>query len=352
LAEKEKGKLKMASIFSHKGKLYLCFYNKGLHKSKTISLKLSDTRDNRRIANELKRNYEKEVVPILKLQNKKVLTPKFSELFEKYLTEKKYKSSTNVIYRESEKAFLEALGDREITEYNGEDNIALREYYLEKNHSKNTQSIRTRAIRSFLNWCVKRKVISENPIEHIKEELKPVELIPQSEFEKLLQYAKSRNKQAYYFMKFLEMTGFRKSTALELKWGQINFNEKLIAADNVKKDRVFEFPLTDDLINLLKEMGIKKEGNVFSYKKDGLKFWYRYQRVLDFSKIYGLHQIRKTFISKLVNSNCSLYDVAILADHKSIRTTMNHYTKANISRIREQLNEINIERKSSEMAKR
>jgi len=342
----------MASIFERNGILYIEYYDKAIRAGKMISLKLKDNRENRKIANVVKKKFETDAIPAYKLQNKKINTPKFSELFEKYLTEKDYKKSTSVIYRESERVILEALGDREITEYNGEDNIALREYYLEKNHSKNTQSIRTRAIRSFLNWCVKRKVISENPIEHIKEELKPVELIPQSEFEKLLQYAKSRNKQAYYFMKFLEMTGFRKSTALELKWGQINFNEKLIAADNVKKDRVFEFPLTDDLINLLKEMGIKNDGNVFSYKKDGLKFWYRYQRVLDFSKIYGLHQIRKTFISKLVNSNCSLYDVAILADHKSIRTTMNHYTKANISRIREQLNEINIERKSSEMAKR
>lgn len=112
----------------------------------------------------------------------------------------------------------------------------------------------------------------------------------------------------------------------------------MIAADNVKKDRMFEFPLTDDLINLFTEMKVKNEGKVFKYTKNGLKFWYRYQRALKFPKIYGLHKIRKTFISRLVNKNYSLYDVAVLADHKSIKTTLKHYTKANINRIREQLN--------------
>jgi integrase len=328
----------MASIFERKGILYIEYYDKAIRAGKMISLKLKDNRENRKIANVVKKKFETDAIPAYKLQNKKINTPKFSELFEKYLTEKDYKKSTSVIYRESEKVILEALGDRAITEYSEEDNLLLRAYYKKKNHSQNTQSIRTRAIKSFFNWCVRKKIINENPIEHIKEESKPVEIIPKPEFEKLLEYAKSKNKHAYYFMKFLEMTGFRRSTALELKWEQINFNEKFIAADNVKKDRVFEFPLTDDLINLLKEMEIKKDGNVFSYKKGGLKFWYRYQRLLEFPKIYGLHQIRKTFISRLVNENYSLYDVAVLADHKSIKTTLKHYTKANINRIREQLN--------------
>ena len=181
-------------------------------------------------------------------------------------------------------------------------------------------------------------MIGENPIENIKIEIKPIEIIPPKEFQQLLEYAKSRNKEAYDFIKFLELTGFRKSSALDLRWEQINFKEKIIVAENVKKDRMFEFPLTDDLIKLFEGMKIRTEGKVFSYGKDGLKFWYRYQRALAFPKVYGLHQIRKTFISRLVNEKYTLYDVAILADHRSITTTMKHYSKANINRIREQLN--------------
>ncbi|MDP1995272.1 MAG: hypothetical protein Q8K40_08525 [Ignavibacteria bacterium] len=64
-----------------------------------------------------------------------------------------------------------------------------------------------------------------------------------------------------------------------------------------------------------------------------MKFWYRYQRALEFEKIYGLHQIRKTFISRLVNEKYSLYDVAVHEDPRSIKTTLKHYTKANIGKI-------------------
>lgn len=331
----------MAKIVNREGMLYLEFYDAAKRYSTKVSLKLKDTRENRKIANEIKKKYEADLIPVYKLQNKKEYVPKFTELYEKFLSERNYKKSTLSIYGDAKKVMLEAVGDKAITEYREEDNIALREYYLEKKHAKNTQSIRTRAIMSFFNWCVKRKMISDNPIELIKDELKSVEIIPKTEFEELLAYAKSRNKEAYFFMKFLELTGFRKSSALELRWEQINFSEKIIVADNVKKDRMFEFPLTMDLIKLLEEMKVKKDGKVFQYKADGLKFWYRYQRVLNFQKIYGLHQIRKTFVSRLVNENYSIYDVAVLADHRSIKTTLKHYTKANINRIREQLDKKN-----------
>jgi len=328
----------MAKIVNRGGVLYLEFYDSVKGYSTKISLKVKDTRENRRMANEVKKKYEAELIPVYKLQNKKEPVPKFSELFGKYLLEKDYKKSTMGIYEEASKAVLESLGDRVITEYRVEDNLHLRDYYVSRGYKQNTQSIKNRTLRSFFNWCIKRKIISENPIEVIKEESKPVEIIPEAELKELLAYAKKRNKAAYYFINFLKMTGFRKSSALALKWEQINFKEKIITADNVKKDRMFEFPLTKELIKLFKEMGGKEEGEVFGYKNDGLKFWYRYQRRLGFKKIYGLHQLRKTFISGLVNDNYSLYDVAVLADHRSIKTTMKHYTKANINRIREQLN--------------
>ena len=328
----------MAKIVNREGMLYLVFYDAEKRYSSKVSLKLKDTRENRKIANEMKKKYEAELIPVYKLQNKKEVIPKFSELYEKFLHERNYKKSTLSIFSDAKKILLEALGDKEIDEYKAEDNISLRECFQAKGHCQNTQSIRVRALRSFFYWCVKRKIIGENPIEGIKEEFKPVEIIPAAEFHELLTYTKSRNKSAYHFIKFLELTGFRKSTALELSWEQINFDEKIIIADNVKKDRIFEFPLTDDLIELFKEMGIKKEGKIFQYKKDGLKFWDRYQTALKFPHHYGLHQIRKTFISKLVNENYSIYDVAVLADHRSIKTTLKHYTKANINRIREQLN--------------
>lgn len=328
----------MAKVVNREGMLYLVFYDAEKRYSSKVSLKLKDTRENRKIANEIKKKYEAELIPVYKLQNKKEVIPKFSEVYEKFLSEKVYRKSTLALFDDVKKIIIRILGDKKITEYDADDNLALREYYNEKGHSQNSQSIRNRMLRCFFNWCVKRKMISENPIENIKIEIKPIEIIPPDQLGKLLAYAKSRNKEAYYFIKFLELTGFRRSSALELKWEQINFSEKIIVADNVKKDRMFEFPLTDELISLFAEMKVKQAGRVFNYKKDGLKFWYRYQRALEFEKIYGLHQIRKTFISRLVNEKYSLYDVAVLADHRSIKTTLKHYTKANIGRIREQLN--------------
>jgi integrase len=144
---------------------------------------------------------------------------------------------------------------------------------------------------------------------------------------------------------FLLIAGFRISSALALKWESIDYVNGFIIAPNVKKDREFFFPLTDDFKLLLTKMGRKKEVNVFNYSEDGLMFFYRFQQALiapkDGTKItkrYTMHQLRKTFITKLLEQGIPIHIVKSLADHSNVSTTMKYYAAVNVQKMNEVMN--------------
>ncbi|MGA9291505.1 MAG: hypothetical protein WBV81_02890, partial [Ignavibacteriaceae bacterium] len=54
---------------------------------------------------------------------------------------------------------------------------------------------------------------------------------------------------------------------------------------------------------------------------------------------YSIHSLRKTYISRLVNSDLSKYDVMALARHRKIETTLRYYTKMEMDRIGREVSE-------------
>lgn len=240
---------------------------------------------------------------------------KFSIYLSKFMTEEKEKYITDPVTKEKTKGFTPA-----------------------KPLSANSKSIYSRALRNFFGWLKEEKYIKDNLVIIEKGEKKQVEIIPDIVFSKIKDYLWHQNKNGFYFVRMLELTGLRKSSAISLIWEQVDFEQKNLCVKNVKKGRDFIFPLTDEIISLLEEIGIKDTGKILPYKSDNLAFWYRAQRELRLEKIYGLHQIRKSFISKLVNDGIAISDVATLADHMSFQTTQQYYVKANVNRLRSLLN--------------
>lgn len=132
--------------------------------------------------------------------------------------------------------------------------------------------------------------------------------------------------------------------ALSLKWEDIDWVNGFITASNVKKDREFFFPITDDLERLLNEIGVKKTGKVFNYTNSEIRFFRRLQDSLLknkdgplISKRYTLHQLRKTFITKLLEHGIPIHTVKALADHSNIQTTINYYAAVNVKKLKEEL---------------
>lgn len=48
------------------------------------------------------------------------------------------------------------------------------------------------------------------------------------------------------------------------------------------------------------------------------------------SKVYTLHQLRKTFITKLLEHWIPIHTVKALADHSNISTTLSDYAAVNV----------------------
>ena len=338
----------MASIFNINKTLWIRYYDKKRGYSKSASLRLKDTRENRRKANEIKRQFEAELINgKLLRENTNNNSLRFSDAVEIFYTQRNIESNTKRIYEYAKEKFISACGDMRIKEYSELDNLAFQNYLNKSQLTINTKSIITRHVSAYFNFFKKREWIKQNYITKIPIKEMQIEIINDKDLDELLDYIKQRNREAFLFIKILQLTGMRKSSALELRWDKINFNEKIIYVENVKKDRTFPFPLTDEIENQLNSDGIKKTGKIFNYTENGLKFWYRYQYKLWNENRYSMHQLRKTFITKLIDEKYTLYDVAALADHRNIETTRKHYAKVNAGRLREQLNRENLFSKSA-----
>ncbi len=69
-----------------------------------------------------------------------------------------------------------------------------------------------------------------------------------------------------------------------------------------------------------------------------MKFFKRYLKANGMSE-YGFHSLRKTFVSELINSGVKVFDVMKLARHKDIKTTIKHYSKAELDRMGQEISE-------------
>ncbi|MHB8335818.1 MAG: tyrosine-type recombinase/integrase [Ignavibacteriaceae bacterium] len=338
----------MASIFQRNNMLWMRYYDKRHGYTIPVALKLKDTRENRRKANEIKRQFEAELINGKNLrENTNNNSIRFSDAVEIFYSQRNIESNTKRIYEYAKDKFILAVGDVRVKEYSELDNLDFQNYLKKSKLTINTRSIITRHVSAYFNFFKKREWIKQNYITKIPIKEMPIETIKDNDINELLDYIQPRNIDAYLFVKILQLTGMRKSSALELRWEKIDFKEKIIYVENVKKDRTFPFPLTDEIEILLNNYGVKKSGRIFNYTEDGLKFWYRYQYKLWNENRYSMHQLRKTFITKLIDEKYTLYDVAALADHRNIETTRKHYAKVNANRLREQLNRGNLFSKSS-----
>jgi site-specific recombinase XerD len=335
----------MASIKVRGNKLTLRYYNKLTGKKVDRALHLPNTKEGLRIAKEQKKLFEANILDKYYSTNRIIKNRlSFDEAAQIFSEVKKHSDGTITIIALAIKHLKEATKKNYVTDLDRMDfrklSLYLSKYMSKKGKplSANSKSIYSRSLRNFFGWLKEEKYVNDNFVIIEKGEKKQVEIIPDIVFSKIKDYLCNQNKNGFYFVRMLELTGLRKSSALNMAWEQVNYEQKNLCVKNVKKNRDFIFPLTDEIISLLKEIGIKETGKIFQYSSDNLAFWYRAQRELKIEKVYGLHQIRKSFISKLVNDGMAISDVATLADHKSMQTTQQYYVKTNIDRLRSLLN--------------
>jgi len=325
----------MASIFAKRDVLHLSYFitdYRGEKHRKTESLKLKDTRNNRRIAQKIKEEKEFELNrPVQKLLKHRLTLGEGEKLFLVY--KKETAERTKVNYR-SMFRHLSAVVPKNffVSKIVKEDVEKFKYYMREKLGLKhNTIASYIKDLKTFWNWLIKEKFVSENIVDRIPLKENPIVIIPPDHFKKILTIFKNRNKKHYNFLMFLKLTGLRVGEAVSLQWSDIDFASNRIKINNQKGKRVELFPLYPKITEILKSLSRDGE-KVFDFKdKDSLNFWKREMKNLGYS--YTLHSIRKTFATDLVNGNVSVFDAMKLLRHRNINTTMKYYTFADLSRM-------------------
>jgi len=342
----------MASVRVRNKKLYIDYREGG--KRKRIALGLLDSRDNRKKAELTKKQMEYELSAGIykdRFQRNDISNKRLTDGFLEFKKAKSnLKSSTIDYYEYAFNKFLKYSGNLKIKDVNEnlveQIKICMHEDIIMADKKKKLISSNTVAsyflgIRVLFQFFEKKGYIDKNPIPKLQCKAKQILVIPDKELEMILsklkytdkKHLEDINKQHYKFVAILLMTGLRVSELVTLSFDDIDFRENLIRVKNEKKDRIDFIPLYEDLRKfILKEWKIR-EGKLFNYSsRNSLKFFERFIKREGYPN-YTFHTLRKTYISKLINSGLSVYDVMTLARHKNIKTTLKHYTAAELQRM-------------------
>lgn len=141
---------------------------------------------------------------------------------------------------------------------------------------------------------------------------------------------------------FLLFTGARKREALDARWQDIDWRQKLWRIPRTKSGKVRHVPLSSGALKLLRALKEKADpaiAHVFANPRTGLPFvsiFYSWNtaRIEAGLPELRIHDLRHSFASFLVNAGRSLYEVQELLGHADIRTT-SRYAHLSRERLRE-----------------
>lgn len=334
-------------IKNRHGWLYLFYYDSAGNRHRD-SLKLKNTRENM-IEAKIKREEKlrdlaaDKLKPKNKLIKKKLLTlSQGLKEFEK--TKDDVKDSTTKTYRNAIDKFIHFKGDINIKSVTPE-LIKEAEKNMRRDIKESGEFISENTVASYINrlhiifnFFVKEGYIENNPFPTREINIRDIVTIPDKDLNNILEKLRGKNRKHYRVIAFLLLTGLRRGEIIGLKFeNNVDFSSKVLKVFNYKKNRIDKLPLYSELEEFILKEWEKHEGLLFDYKSsDSLKFFEKFLKDEGYTG-YSFHTLRKTFISKLINSGMNVYDVMNLARHKNIKTTLKHYSAAELSRMGEEI---------------
>jgi integrase len=338
------------SVFIKQGKLWFRYYDPFSKRTKERSTGLDAITKNISAARQMRDEFRNEVRKLKDELDYRGYNP-LSEALEEYLSVVQYRSKTEWLMRRAVGLLIEVIGDVPVQSVTAEDYNRLQYHFSWTGFSQNSKSIYSRQLYTFFQYQVKAKFLSENPITPVKSENKIPEAIPKSDLQTILDYLQGNNIEGYWIIKFMYLTGLRISEAISLTWNDIDLEEGIMYVNNIKVKRRDPRPLLSPALELLREIkAATNRKKVFLYTNTSCVFFYRAQAKLwgerdskgrlkkKAIRKYHLHQLRKSFLSKLVEDGVSLEDAQVLAGHKDTRTTLKYYIQHNLKKIANRVN--------------
>ena len=185
-------------------------------------------------------------------------------------------------------------------------------------------------LRNIYNRAIQWGKATRNPVKGVKffkESEGRLRYLEQNEISRLLQ-------ECPYYLKPIVIvalnTGMRLGEILNLKWQDLDFNQKFIYIENSKNGEKREVPMNNFLLKMMAQL--KETSNhgdyIFSHK-DGSPLKGVYRSFKSACKRAGIknfrfHDLRHTFASHLVMNGVDLKTVQELMGHKSFSMTLRY----------------------------
>jgi len=260
---------------------------------------------------------------------------KYLDLRKPTLSQNWYKANRYYYY----KHISPVLGRKRVSSIRKEDIQKIINSLLDKGYKPKTVKDLRDILRTFYNYVRKDSGDSSiyNPAEFVeipKFDNKRVLQINLDEakrlFRTIITYPNIKYRTIFIFL----LHGRRKSEVLNMRWEYIDFNknEYIIPYEFNKIRKNIPFPLTDILINALKDYGIKSEGYIFPNKFDEEKpaskgggMDYHWKKIKALAGLEDedivIHDLRHLLGYISVNSGLPLEMIGKALGHQNIATT-------------------------------
>lgn len=229
---------------------------------------------------------------------------------------------------------------------------------LEHNWSARTIYLRLQSLSLFLDWCVNEEIIEDNPCKRIPKPKLPKSLpksLTEDQVEKLMDWTRNFP-YTYKFERIRSIaiistfiyTGIRKAEMLNLKFADVDLENKtlFVRLGKCSKDRLI--PLHSSLIEILNDYVKDRKRlkrccpyfftSLIRDEKMGESAIKRlFDKLRTKSGIYFYpHLLRHTFATLMLEGGCNLYALSKMLGHSDIKTTT-IYLGASKAHLQEQI---------------
>lgn len=181
----------------------------------------------------------------------------------------------------------------------------------------------------FFDWCVKSRLIRDNPmraIEHWKEPEGRTRFLSADELDKLITACKAETDRPDLLTQFVLAcyTGMRKGEVCNLKWRDVNLAERYLILPRTKNGdprRVSLNPVALEALTTWRALTVRSISNDAVFP-NGFADW-QWRRAVKQSGVtnFRFHDARHTYASYLAMSGASLMDIAAILGHKTLDMT-------------------------------
>lgn len=243
----------------------------------------------------------------------------------------------------------------------------LEEYYYfrkQQGNNVNRQKRIMASISAFYRFLRKKKYIKESPVEFIERPKQGQAITVQTYLtkeevqlmrEKLEEYGDIQL-QTYAFVSLTTMG--RVNAIANLKWSQIDWNERIFSDVLEKERKIVEFSFSEETKEYLKNLlKYRKDNNINDYgwvfispyvnentpiNNGTLNMWCKKIGEMIGHPTLHCHDFRHSYSNLMKSEGVNLEDISIMLNHSGTDVTKKHYLKVDTKKVRKIKDSINI----------